>query len=326
MRLDSSQRISVRAPWGQGLGAGRSIIALSIAGTLIFTPPGVLFSALFTGNSSATCLGLHGISAFCIVPTGAIAPVQYIFAVLLLIVASGVWPSTTAIPLAYMVVSFAWASNIVDGGDQVAEIMAVLLIPIGLTDPRSNHWHRLSRQGEVDTLQFQVRSLVGSTFATVIRVQVSAIYLFACLGKFTSSTWTDGSAIYYWFRHPNFGVPHWAASPALWITSQPIGTAAISWGTMILEFSLGISMLIPVRRRVTVLLPLGIAFHLGIALFMGITSFSFAMIGALFLLLVPGGWSVGRSKLDERKRARRLEYSDGFFPAAPSTEQQATNV
>jgi antimicrobial peptide system SdpB family protein len=230
------------------------------------------------------------------------------------------------IPLAYMVVSFAWASNIVDGGDQVAEIMAVLLIPIGLTDPRSNHWHRLSRQGEVDTLQFQVRSLVGSTFATVIRVQVSAIYLFACLGKFTSSTWTDGSAIYYWFRHPNFGVPHWAASPALWITSQPIGTAAISWGTMILEFSLGISMLIPVRRRVTVLLPLGIAFHLGIALFMGITSFSFAMIGALFLLLVPGGWSVGRSKLDERKRARRLEYSDGFFPAAPSTEQQATNV
>ena len=50
-----------------------------------------------------------------------------------------------------------------------------------------------------------------------------------------------------------------------------------------------------------------------------------AGIGALFLLLVPAGWSVDRSNLDERKPARRLEHSDGYSPATPTTEPQPTN-
>lgn len=321
MSIGKLGRINISLPWGQALGAGRSLVALSVAGTLLFTPPGVLFSALYTGSSSEPCLGVRGISAFCLVPPAAIGPVQYVFAALLVIFATGFWPSATAIPFAYIVVSFAWSSNLVDGGDQVAEILAVLLVPVGLTDPRANHWLPLNSRAEFNPSKFKLRGLVAATFATVIRVQVSAIYLFACLGKFTSSTWTDGSAIYYWFRHPNFGVPQWAAAPALWVTSLPIGTAAVSWGTLALEFSLGISMLIPVRWRVAVLLPIGILFHLGIALFMGITSFSFAMIGALFLLLVPPGWSLDRTKFPEYKIPRSSEHSGHAPTTIPADEQ-----
>ncbi|MCU1480739.1 MAG: hypothetical protein JWQ19_1525 [Subtercola sp.] len=277
----------VHMPWGSVLGLSRSLMAMSLALTLVATPPTVLFSTLYGSSRGAACEGMRSLSAFCLVPIDQLVVVQYLTAGLLGIVVTGFWPGVLAVPFAYVIASFEWATSLPDGGDQVALIVALLLIPIGLTDRRRNHWNSALPESVSGITTARVVS--AGTAATLIRVQLSIVYLVASLGKLGNSSWVEGSALYYWFRHPNFGPPEWLAGPLHWLTSIPAATAAVTWGVMAFEFALGMSMLIPSRLRVHVLLPVGILLHLAIAVVMGITSFSFIMIAALLLLLVPVG-------------------------------------
>ncbi|TFD57658.1 hypothetical protein E3T39_12770 [Cryobacterium suzukii] len=80
-------------------------------------------------------------------------------------------------------------------------------------------------------------------------------------------------------------------------------------GLLFLEFFLGISIFLPPKFRL-VLLSLGITFHLGIAITMGLVSFAFAMWAALLLSLWPSGNLIGlitaliRLRLNKRLAAR----------------------
>jgi len=164
-----------------------------------------------------------------------------------------------------------------DGGDQVAALLALLLVPISLTDSRRWHWHPcFPRYVEV-----QGWSLLA------IRMQCSVIYLQACLAKLSVPEWVDGTALYYWMRHPSFGPPEplRALTDTIFLYGPPV--AAVTWGTLVLEFCLGIACILPRAVRPP-LLSLGITFHLVIACAMGLWSFAIAMWAVLLLLLHPG--------------------------------------
>ncbi|WP_411702631.1 hypothetical protein [Corynebacterium sp. LaCa142] len=75
---------------------------------------------------------------------------------------------------------------------------------------------------------------------------------------------------------------------------------ALTWGTLLLELLLAEAWISNVRAKV-ILLFVGIAFHVGIAVFMGLISFSMAMAGALVMYLGSatiyfGGVEVGRRR------------------------------
>jgi hypothetical protein len=61
---------------------------------------------------------------------------------------------------------------------------------------------------------------------------------------------------------------------------------ALTWGTVMLEAAL-FAGLLAARPYRALLLPLGVAFHLGIAFFQGLPSFSLTMVAALLLYLRP---------------------------------------
>jgi hypothetical protein len=74
--------------------------------------------------------------------------------------------------------------------------------------------------------------------------------------------------------------------PLLAIAETPVGAALMTWGPIVLEVTLGVSILMAVRAR-RALLVLGISFHLAIAAMMGLVSFGLSMAAALILLLRP---------------------------------------
>jgi hypothetical protein len=70
------------------------------------------------------------------------------------------------------------------------------------------------------------------------------------------------------------------------ILTNGLGVAALTWGTIMLEFCLAVGLVLS-RRWWGHLLVAGLALHLLIALFMGLVSFGMAMAGALILFLRP---------------------------------------
>ncbi|PZG39838.1 hypothetical protein C1I98_23110 [Spongiactinospora gelatinilytica] len=96
-------------------------------------------------HEGRVCTGVTDrIGLFCLVPptTGALTAAKPAAAVVLVWVAGGWRPRLSAIPHWWVCFSFSTSSNIIDGGDQVAAITSLLLIPICLTDGRRWHWNR----------------------------------------------------------------------------------------------------------------------------------------------------------------------------------------
>jgi len=156
---------------------------------------------------------------------------------------------------------------------------------MSLTDNRRWHW-AYAHSTSLDSRPYA--TITAHVALVIVRVQVAYIYINACLAKLGVPEWLDGSAVYYWLRDPMFG-PAGALRPFMeWLMAQPVPVAAATWGTLLLEFALGISIFLPTRAS-RILLPFGVALHLGIAITMGLWSFAFTMWAALLLLLWPDG-------------------------------------
>lgn len=92
--------------------------------------------------------------------------------------------------------------------------------------------------------------------------------------------------MFYWLRNPMFGPPAPISYLTDWLSVEPLPLAAMTWGTLVLEFLLGISITLP-RRWKQPLLVAGLLLHLGIAVLMGLRSFAFAMWAGLLLTFRP---------------------------------------
>lgn len=286
--LNSAQRRVAAAlavdAWTVNLGFARTLIALAGLGTLLASSVTTLIRPA-AGVEGMFCAGPAGFSTWCLAPAASYEAIRWLSICVLAVAASGWRPRYTAIPMWWVLFSNQASLTVVDGGDQIGAVLALLLIPVSLTDGR--HWHWTSADA-VSTRSRPYAAMTAHVSVLVIRVQVAYIYINACLAKLSVPEWLDGSAVYYWLRDPMFG-PAGALRPvAEWLTSRPVPVAAVTWGTLFLEFALGISILLPWRVQ-RALLPLGASLHLGIAITMGLWSFAFTMWAALLLMLWPNG-------------------------------------
>jgi len=198
--------------------------------------------------------------------------------VVLVLVIVGWRPRLTALPHWWISYSFAASASIIDGGDQVASTLSLLLVPVALGDRRTWHWDAPEKGS-------YLACVAAETGLLLIRVQVAVIYLFAAVLKFPTEEWANGTALYYWWTHPKFG----AWGPFRWLTDrigQTLLVVPITWGVLVLELSLALALLAPTRFR-TRLLPIALFFHLGIAFIHGMPSFALTMSAALVLYLWP---------------------------------------
>lgn len=124
-------------------------------------------------------------------------------------------------------------------------LVVLLLIPWIFATPRGNTW--LRQTPFLGTLRTNAFAYGA---AELIRVQLSVVYLVAAVAKLAVPQWSEGSALWYWLQVPGFGVP-----------------ADV------------FAALAPVLEN------LGIVFHAGIAVVLGLWSFGVTMTGVLLLCL-----------------------------------------
>lgn len=287
-----SLQIARHNPWTNVYGLARSLVAAATMLTLATTPPSAMWSPFFENASDPLgCQGIRErIALFCVIPNDRLAIAHWLAVAALAVIASGWRPRLTGV--VHWWISFSMlASATRDGGEQVAALITLFLIPWTLTDDRMWHWQAPRASGAARPRA----AVIAHVAHALVRLQMMVVYLHSGVTKFGPAEWTDGTAVFYWVHDPIVG-----SSPLFEPLVFPLvgwrpALAVITWAAIIIEFVLVAALLMPRRWRWP-LFWLGVALHAGIALVLGVTSFSIAMIGGLILYIRP---------VDEPFRLRR---------------------
>lgn len=276
---------SMRAnPWTNVYGLARTLIALATLGTLASTHSADLIRPAVGRPISSLCNGFSQVSIFCQLSPDHLEFARWVAVGLLAIVASGWRPRITGIIHWWISLSITLSVTVIDGGDQVASIATLFLLPVTLTDQRRWHWQRCAPMSPGGDRA--VARIIAHSCLMAIRWQVAIIYFHAAVAKLAVDEWVDGTVVYYWFSSQNLGV----AQPLrglIWpLITHPVGVTVLTWGTLLLEIFLFMGLVIKVEYRKP-LLAMGLAFHGAIAILQGLASFSMIMWGGLILYLWP---------------------------------------
>jgi antimicrobial peptide system SdpB family protein len=278
-------RIQDTSPWTNVYGLARTIIAGAQALTFACNHSAVLFPLV--GGTIAVppfCDGSRRFGLFCVLPSAHLEVARWLGVLILAVVASGWRPRITGVLHAWVSMSFMSSAITLEGGDQLSAILAFLLVPITLTDTRRWHWEAAvpatGRTGE------DLRRVAALSAYLLIRVQMAFVYFHAAIGKFFVREWQDGTALYYWGRHPVFGAAAGvrAVMEPLLVNAVPV--ALLTWGVILLEVLLSMALFMGHTGR-RILLAFGVALHVGILLVHGLATFGVCMCGCLILYLRP---------------------------------------
>ncbi|WP_020602882.1 sporulation-delaying protein SdpB family protein [Spirosoma spitsbergense] len=272
-----------RNPWTNVYGVVRSLLAFGTFCTLLLNDTGTLFRPAAGMTECVSCIGPSQYSLFCWL--GDLEVARWVCIGILILVIIGVYPRLTALLHFYVSFSLMSTAILVDGGDQVTLVLSFLLLPLALTDPRTWHWSATPIV-ESTSVGFQLRKLIALTSYTLLRLQVALIYFEACVGKFKVPEWADGTAIYYWFSNPMFGLSPEMHSFLLPILANRWCIVLLTWGALILEGSLFLGLTLEVKYQKYLLIA-GLGFHFMIILVHGLPTFFMAMAAGLIIFLRP---------------------------------------
>lgn len=270
-------------PRGIGLATGRSLLAFAELTAVAFTPDRSLF-VFAEGHPAATrCTGVPALSLWCTVGEGSYGHVtaRLVTVVILVAVTIGYRPRWTCVPHWYISFSFATSVSMANGGDDVARVATLLLIPILLGDDRRWHWSRPTRPMDP--------SWQGTSAAAflVLRLQVTVIYGTAAVSKMAHSEWRDGSAVYAIISDPNFGMPQAYQDWVERLVVSPAMAGLVTWGVIGGELFIACCVLGTQRIRYAAVAA-AVALHVAIIVCLGLFSFGLVMIGLLFAACSSG--------------------------------------
>ncbi|WP_328221354.1 sporulation-delaying protein SdpB family protein [Weizmannia sp. CD-2023] len=232
---------------------------------------------------------------------------KWIAIIILLITASGWRPRITGILHWWIAFSLQTSAVTLDGGEQVAQVLTFLMIPITLTDPRKWHWESIKKYDHsIKALHARVVALV--CFGC-IRFQVSIIYFHAAVAKYFREEWIDGTALYYYLSDPMLGLPNFIKKFADPILTSPL-VAFFTWGTTVLELFLFLGLFAKDKWKKPLLIS-GFILHGLIAIMLGLISFAIIMFAALILYLRPFDkeykFGKGKFKFSSNNEATMIE-------------------
>lgn len=273
---------SSQNPFTNVYGLARSLLALATLITLLFNHSSVFFRPSAGSSEFPNCSN-NLFSIFCLVPNDYfyLEIVRWISILVLIIVISGWRPRYTGIIHWWITFSFWQSAATVDGGDQVAAVFTLLLIPITLCDPRKNHWIKWNDKSD----KFLTRKIVSLITIMIIKVQAVIIYFHSTVAKLASEEWINGTAVWYYVQFPMLGTPLFLEGPIMWLLSTPF-VVIPTWGTLIMQTVLVAALFSAKKYRAFIFL-LAVLMHEVFALFLGLISFSIAMLGVLIFLLRP---------------------------------------
>lgn len=294
-------------PRGPFLAAARSLLALAELTVVVFTPDRDLFVDTPPATRGVDCGGLRQMSLWC-VGGGTPHLAHRVVAVLALAAAaSGYRPRWTCLPHWYVTVSLGVGMTVANGGEKMARIATLLLIPLCLGDDRRWQWTRPRRR--------LGPTWRGAAYAAhlALRAQVLLTYADAALSKLAVPEWRGGTATYYVFHDAYYGAPGGLRRLFGSTLGAPWFVHGTTWGTIAAELVIAGSVLWGVRtRRLGV--ALAVALHAGIAVFLGLFSFGLVMVAALVLSLAGTPWTLAVTA----PRTRRPELATTAGDQAPA--------
>lgn len=259
------------------VGAGRTLIALAQLSILCFTPTEYLFVPLVGESQKPQCEGWRHITAYCFGNEDFRPWVSVLLILLLLIVASGLFPGLTAVPHYWATVSISTGISLPDGGEAAAQVITLFLVFLLLGDRRMSHWHRPSAS-------FSPRGVLHGLAWSAhwgLRLQMAWIYINAAIPKLSVQEWKDGTAVYYITRGEFFGAPKHLESLIYWVTSIPLVELLMTWGTIGVELMIAYLLVFGKTPTRLVALILSVTLHAGIIVIIGLWSFALVMIGGV---------------------------------------------
>ena len=266
------------APWRINYGLGRSLIAFATLLTLFFNDTNLLFKSAAGISECPACADVSNFGIFCVLGKERLEIARWICIGILIITITGRFQKLTGILHWWVSFSLVSSAMTLDGGDQVASVLTLLLIPVTLTDPRRSHWHALHETQR----SVSFGTISGDIAMSVVKLQVAIIYFHASVGKFKVTEWINGTANYYFFVDPLFGG---ASESLISIFKNPYVMVLSCWLVLLLELGLSLSLLLSTRFKAALFL-VGCAFHISIMVFFGLISFGLTMMGALCMYLM----------------------------------------
>jgi len=274
-----SRQLFSKNPFTWVYGLSRTVLAICVLVILTFSDTLVLFDEGIYRNRLETHLS-SDYNMFYLFGWEYLGYVKVAAILGMLLVASGWRPRYTGILQWWITASFFHAGSIVEGGDQIATILTLLLVPVTLLDHRKWHWQSDARFSEY-------QKFVGNLMFILVGLQMSLLYLNAAMDKiYASDEWKVGSAFYYYVNDSFFSYPSWMDPLMHTLLTNSFFVSSVTWGTILLELML-FGVLFSNAKNKRMLFPIAVAFHFGIVLFLGLVSFFFAMLGGLLLYLVP---------------------------------------
>ena len=201
--------------------------------------------------------------------------------IVLFLIVIGFSPRFTCIFHCWITSSFLLASSAVDGGDQIASNLSLLILPICLMDNRKWHW---AKSIAADTPL--IKNMAAYFVFGLVRLQIAIIYFHSAVGKLDVEEWVNGTATYYWLNNTFFRMPKWSEPVLMPILSHSFGVTIMSYGAIILELSLFLCLFASERLK-KYMLTFGILFHFSILILHGLVSFFFSISAGLILYLYP---------------------------------------
>lgn len=280
-----SAAVSQFDPTAMSVQVGRAVIALAQLSVLTLTPWERLTPQILGQPQAPFCQGLGRISLFCMVPPTHVIWALVASSIVLLLVIAGILPRYVGLAHVWVSFSIALSLGLADGGEQVAQVCTVLLAVVVLADGRLCAW--IPQQRDLKPV------LRGVAFAAwwMLRLQLVGIYAQSGLAKLGVEDWLNGSAMYYIVRDPSFGASGPVGYVMREVTSLPVGVAALTWGSIVLELLIAVLLLRGPRHR-GIALAMSVALHVSILVSIGLWSFALIMIGAM--IIAAGVWPRAR--------------------------------
>src|SRR5579884_838883 len=268
---------------GRLFAAGRSLLGAAQLSILLANPERLLFGATPWASGGSLCRGVNSLTLWCAAGSGKAASsiAELVACTVLVGVICGLWPRWLCVPHWYITFSMSARITASNGGDAVAEILAMLLFPYCLGDRRVWHWQR-----PVSGLEPVWRG-ISCAAHLVLRCQVVIIYVNAAISKLSYPAWRDGTALRTVLMAPGWNVPPGVRGLIEPLLSISWAGTAMTWGAVATEFGIAAATLGSPRIRRGGLV-LAVCLHAAIILTLGLFSFGLIMI-ALVMIAAESG-------------------------------------
>jgi antimicrobial peptide system SdpB family protein len=269
----------------------RTIIAVASLSTILFSEDNLLFTHSLFENPNLKSSLVFKINMFFILGYNNLFWTKIIVTAILLSVISGYYHKITSVLHWYVSFSLYASLIVVDGGDQIAAIITLLLIPISFCDNRKNTWDNKEKSNN------KTSNFISNSILIIIQLQIAVIYLNSGVAKINVAEWMNGSGYYYWFTHNAFGAPNYIKNTFGGLFSNSFIVLLITWGTIIFEIFMFGCLFSKNQTYKRFMLVIGFLFHFLIFIVHGLFSFFLIMFACIIVYLLSNGKAISFTKL-----------------------------